>query len=624
MKAGKPNNVVSIGATLDQPADAPILAQAGDRAPVSKRDEDDGWDRPQLPTDCPVRPLGMQKQIGWFLDVQGQLIPLGPREYSKTGIELLFAPKVELPELYWPQWTAPKVDKKTGEVLEASRRKGFDQSLAAKTLIAACGEQGIFDPMGRVRGRGAHEGKGRALILHTGDKVMVSQTRVNGDPKAAIWHDLGVIEGFVYPADTPSPRPAPDPADDTAGELLLALLQTWQWRRPMLDPMLALGFVGQAYVCGALGWRAHLFITGGRGTGKSTLNGKDGVFDQLLGKGALRTGNASEAAVRQMLGPKTIPVIFDEFEASEFNGSKTKAIIELARVASSGAEMHRGGQDHKAHEFVLKSAFQFSSILMPEMQPQDRSRFAILELDPFPAAAAELDLDAHMLPTRGRQLLRRMIDGWPRYQETLRLYRAALGAGGHSARGQDQFGTLLACADLLLYDHLPRPTVIAHWAALCAPDRLAELINSDEEHDACITHLATYAVQARGGDERETIAAWIARAEADIAGDASVRERLQTLGLKLVNLRTTASGEIGATNYMRGQPGYLAVANGHLGLAAIFRDSRWQRGGYAQALGRAPGAVAGIKVKFAGRSLRAVCVPIGEVIDLPTGAGGVA
>lgn len=645
----KSDNVIAIGAALDQPMDAPMLGErdAFDPGPAGDEDGEGGVDRPLLPKGSPVRALGMKGQTCFYLDVQGQLVALGPRDHGKNNIITLFAPKTHLPTKYWPRWSAPKINKQTGVVEKPSEIIGFAQDLASEALIGACGDAGIFDPLGKVRGRGAHKGKLRSLIVHCGDKILVNGRRIDGSARDAEWHNPGVIDGMVYPAAAPGPRPVPEPVGVEVGERLLAILQTWRWERSILDPMLALGWTGQAFICGALDWRSHLFVTGGKGTGKSTLNGKGMFFDQLLGKGLLRTGSATEAAVRQLLGSQTIPVIFDEFEPSEFNAHKTKAMLELARVASSGDDMHKGGMDHQAQQFVLQSAFQFSSILMPEMQPQDRSRFAILQLKPFPKRVREdakaddetpdsgIDLDALKLPEFGRQIQRRMIDGWSRWQETLRLYRRALERVGHTPRGQDTFGTLLACADLLLYDHLPDRELVDEWADRLAPEGLSEISNTVEEHDACLTHLATSMVQARGGDERATVASWVERALKE-AGDPEstgyMARQLEHLGLKLVNLRTTAKGDLGAVAYRIGAPAFLAVAGDHLGLSALFRDSRWQRGAWSQALGRVEvertvdeepvveRAVSGVKVKFDGRGLRATCVPIAAVLDLEEGA----
>lgn len=621
------DNVVSIAAALDAPIDAPEFAQAGDVGPFGGRDDDDGMDtRPRLPADAPVKALGLgiDGQTCWYLNVLGQLVPLGPRDHGKNNLHALFTPRTHLLAKYWPRWSAPRVDRKTGEVTKPSEIVGFQQDEASEALIGACGTAGIFDAQGRVRGRGAHKGRGGALIIHVGDKVMIGRRRINGAPADAEWFDTGLIDGFVYPASAPTPRPHHEPVDERLIEQLLALIGTWNWRRTLLDQMLALGWIAQTAISGALGWRSHLFVTGGRGTGKSSFNGKDGLCDRLLGSSALRTGNATEAAVRQMLRNQTIPVIFDEFESNAFNAHKLAAVLELARVASSGGDVHKGSSDHRAAEFVLNSCFQFSAILTPQMEPQDRSRFAVLELEPLPADARKLDLEAARLPAIGAALMRRMFDGWWRYKQTFDLYHDALTGAGHDSRGADTFGTLLACADLALYDHVPDADLLDHWARLCAPESLAEINDAVQDHDACLNHLRTTPHQFRGGDLREGLGTWIGRAAGAIGTEPSkvtdAREKIQELGLKIVNRKQLDPGQDGqprwgAVEAMPGLPTYLAVALSHRELATIYGATKWQGGGWAQTLARAPGATRGVKTKFARSSLTAVLVPIEMVID---------
>ena len=92
---------------------------------------------------------------------------------------------------------------------------------------------------------------------------------------------------------------------------------------------------------GAFEWRPNIWITGGAGTGKSTINGKGKIFHQLFGGAMVRTAEASSAAIRQMLRNSTVPVLFDEIEASEDN-RRVNEIVNLARVSSSGDNVHRG------------------------------------------------------------------------------------------------------------------------------------------------------------------------------------------------------------------------------------------------------------------------------------------
>lgn len=628
------SNVVSIAAALDAPIDAPDMARPGDQAPFGGRDDDDELDRPRVPSDCPVKALGLgtDGQTCWYLNTLGQLVPLGPRDHGKNNLHALFTPRTHLLAKYWPQWSEPKYEGRGPErvCIKESEIVGFKQDKASEALIGACGMQGIFDAQGRVRGRGAHKGRGGSLIVHTGDKVMVSRRRITGAPAEAEWFDTGLHDGYVYPAGEPAPRPWHEPVDDAPIQRLLALIGTWNWRRKPLDPMLALGWLAQTSIAGALGWRSHLFVTGGRGTGKSSFNGKDGLCDLMLGRGALRTGGATEAAVRQLLHAQTIPVIFDEFEPNAFNAHKLASVLELARLASSASDMHKGSSDHKAASFVLNSCFQFSAILTPHMEPQDRSRFAVLELEPLPSTAKKLNLEGAKLPEIAAALMRRMFDGWWRWGETFLAYHEALTATGHSPRSADTFGTLLAAADLALYDHVPDADLLDDWARMCAPEGLAEIADAGEDHDDCLGHLKTTTVQARGGDLRETLGTWIGRAvgrDADHAQGA--RDKLGEFGLKVVNRRLLGPGpdgrpRYGALDHMAGQPCYLAIAQSHRALAEIFGPEKWHSGGWSQTLARAPGATRGVKAKFGRSSLTATLVPIELVIDAEDVMGFVA
>lgn len=635
------DNVVSIADALAAPIDAPQLAGAGDQRPFGGRDEDDEIDRPRLPRDCPVKPLGigLDGQTCWYLNMLGQLVSMGPRDHGKNNLHALFSPMTHLLQKYFPRWSEPKKDR-SGNIVKESEIVGFKQDDASEALIAACGYAGIFDPSGRVRGRGAHRGDGKTLILHYGDTVMVVSP--SHEPRPGMggvqWHETGLIDQYVYPSGAPMPRPDPRNGDVGKVEELLALITTWNWRRGHLDALMALGWLAQTTISGALGWRSHLFVTGGAGTGKSSFNGKEGLCDRLLGKGALRTGGATEAAVRQKLRNQTIAIIFDEFEPNAFNAQKLAAVLELARVASSGDDMHKGGSDHQAADFTLNSCFQFSAILTPPMEPQDRSRFAVLELEPLPATAAKLDLDAADLPAIGAILARRMIDGWPRWHRTFLAYHDALMLKGHTSRSADTFGTLLAAADLALYDHVDHETV-DDLAAQYAPAGLVEISENVSDHERCLTHLTTTTVQARGGDLRETVATWIGKAVAAEAGADVVglsrddimgaRKRLGEIGLRVVNARRLPDDDsrrprFGAYEHAAGQPCYLAVALDHRALAEIFTGTKWASGGWAQTLSRAPAAIRGPKAKFARNSLTAVLVPIEHVIDAGDVAGWVA
>jgi hypothetical protein len=637
-----------IRAALDNPVDAPFLANEGDTGP--ELGGGDRMERPPFPPGCPVTPLGIASDISgtqkcYYLNWNGQLVGLeANNRHGKLGLIALFGPASDWLEANFPQWSKPVYEGRGNNrvCVRESEIVGFDQAEAARALIEECVRRGIFDPAGKMRGAGAHRQRGGGLALHCGDKLLVSRHyAINGELRDMVWLDPGQHDGHVYTAAAKIPRPSSDDAHPKCAEQLLALLMSWHWKRPLLDPRFLLGAIGASMIGGWLPWRPNVWITGQRGTGKSTINGERGVLDELFGEAQFRTANASAAAIRQTLKNSTVPVMFDELEASDDN-RRVLEVVELARIASSGGKQHRGGQDQVAHEFTLRSAFWFSSINMPPLQAQDRSRLAILELKPLedkPRRKGESgeppNLPAMNLPRLGELLLRRMVDGFPRFEATKIKYHAALAAQGHGPRACDQFGTLLAGADVLLHDWvLPDDEEVAHWASLCRPDRMAEIADDVPDHVECLHHILSSEVQARGGDERVALGSWIGQAVAHVMGpllsgaqvderkgDDRAEGRLQQLGLKLVNptLKAPAADGMdarwGAKTFDHEEPGFLAIADRHQGLDNLFRGKKWQSGVWRQSLARYEGAIAGVDIKFGHVKSRAVLVPLWQVLD---------
>lgn len=643
------DNTAEIREALDNPQPAPQLAAAGD-APERRK-----IDRPPFPPGCPVKPLGIQssmdgRQTCYYLDRRGQLVGLeAAHRHGKNSIIALFGEESGWLEECFPQWSTPKFEGRGAErkMVKEPEIIGFDQAEASRALIEECDRKGIFDAAGKIRGRGAHRHNFTGLVLHCGDKVLVSEHRANGTISRWTWIDPGVHAGFVYQGENKIPRPAGEAPGTGPARELVKLLMTWNWRRPLVDVRLVLGGIGASFIGGALRWRSNIWITGGSGTGKSTLNGLDGLLHQLFGDGMFRTGNTSAAAIRQNLLNSTIPVMIDEFEARKDN-RKVEEVIELARLGSSGEKMHRGGADHKAHEFTIQSCFWFSSINIPPLEQQDRNRLGIVELMPFEEIPDPIDWQKFNAPDLGRKLMQRMVDKWEILQGTIDKYVAALASAGHEQRGAKQFGTLLGCADVLLHDHdtadrLPDDEEIAHWADKCRPENMREVSQNEPDYTRCLSHLLDRQVQSRGGDERVALSSWIGDAikmavdplynnmppgegEGETEKvDQHASRKLQEIGLKLVNARflpaeTDVDGKVvqkprwGASVYDSSEPGFLAIANTHGGMKPHFDGTNWN-GNWSESLRRTPGAIEAAKVKFGRRSCWAVLVPLHAVLD---------
>jgi hypothetical protein len=426
-------------------------------------------------------------------------------------------------------------------------------------------------------------------------------------------HETGLIGRYVYPADEAAgvPAPAGSPGLATAAEEVLTLLSSWNWKRKPtedsdveLDAILLLGWVGAALIGGALPWRPVIWFTGGSGTGKSTLHR---LLHGLFGDARVQTSDATGPSLWQTLKHQTFPVIFEELEAGVDN-RKANAVIELARLAPSGGKLMRGTDRHKAVEFTIRSCFAFSSILMPPLKPQDRSRITVLELDKLPAGMPEPALDAKRLRGLGALLRRRMIDGWPRFARTFAYYRSALQQQGHSARGADQFGTLLCSADILLFDGDVDPGMAQQWVRRAAAGDLTETSEAVDDPEACLNHLLQAPVDPfRGG--RKPLGEYLQCALGRV--DGHVDDSRRAIALYGLTVFTD-----------KNRQRWLAIANQHSGLAPLFANTHWATGAgsmgvWMQTLRRLLGAVAGPSIYIGGASVRTTLVPLDLVPPPP-------
>lgn len=608
-----------IFAAANNPQDAPDL-----RKPAEP-EGGEAFDLFELGDECPVKPLGVQKQKTFFLDAAGQLIELGT-EFRKGELMALFGVRMAWLDARWPQWK--KTGEKNGE--PQFERDGFSQKDAQRNLILACAKRGIFDPTGKVRGRGAHRGDDDELMLHCGDQVLIGGQRgTRNNVKKPSWAKSGLIAGYVYPTTPALAHPADHAAPTHVATQLLELLQTWNWKRKEIDAHLLLCWIATALIGGALPNRPHAWITGPSGAGKTTLQK---FIRGLMDDWGIFTEDATEAGVRQLLDQDTLAVMFDEIEPDEGNADVHMKIVKLARLAYSGGSGLRGGVDHKSKQFVARSCFLFSSIHHHELPAQDRNRIAILHLSKFPPKTKSLVLPA-TLKDWGAQIRRRLVEQWHRFDATLAAYQTEMLAQGYQGREQDTYGTLLACGDLLLHDTEPEEGVQA--ALNDEPDRCAELVRrlalvldaaraeSEDTTERCLKYLASHRLPAKGGMDQETIGRWIAKAYAEIIRQPDTRParvKLLTHGLSLVNLSTThmeGSGQGGLIDGYLPDSLYLAIANKtNNGVREIFADSMWRGGVWGQSLALVDGAIVNKKRRFGGPAEGCVLVPLSEVIDV--------
>ncbi|EKF43317.1 DNA primase [Nitratireductor indicus C115] len=510
-----------------------------------------------LPPGCPVLPLGTEEGVYHFLDTIGQMRSLRESEFGQGPLNSLF-----LGRHYWLYWAFPR---KNSDGLVTSWRP----EKVREILMGACARKGSWSAANRVRGRGTWRGRKGQLILHCGDRLLVQHgTGLKEEP-------LGELEGMIYPTRPPIETPWPEPMAGKKGPALQLLphLQCWNWSRPRLDPILLIGWIASARLGGALGWRPECFIQGDKGSGKSSIHAD---LKGLFGSGLVQTGDTTAAGIYQELKFDCLPVAIDEFEAKN-DTRKQKAVIELARLSCSGAPMHRGGDNHRGTKFFGRSSYLFSMINTPPMDPQDLSRSALLRLKPHKEGAVRPVIPEHELVELGRQMQRRLIDNWHRWDATFTAWREFLADCGHDGRGQDTFGTLMAAADLVI-DHDaealgleigPNAENFNAWRDDLEVSRLAEYDDASANWRLCLSHIMSQRIEAWRGGTRHTVGEVLTDFfEGDISDPEALkyetaRKLLEQTGLTL--LKPTKE----CPNFE------LLVPNQHPLLHQLFQGSKW-------------------------------------------------
>lgn len=621
-----------VAEALANPVDAPIddgLPPPWTEADLADYPPDDGSggraggrEAPPMramPDDCPVIPIGTESGAFYFITALGELRALTADKVANKHIVGMFAPDSQYLLDTWPRKKLVKSkDANTGEDIEEWIVTGWRNDDVAMLLMDVAAAKGVWNARERVRGRGAWRARDGSLIIHAGNHVLINGT----------WQRPGMYDNMVYPTAPSIPRPWPKPVaagEDGPAYALLSLLRKWKWARPMIDPRLLLGWIGAAMMGAFLSYRPLAWITGDSKTGKSTLQE---LIGWVLGGALLQSPDASEAAVRQVLGQQSLPVAIDEAEAEEDN-RKVLALVKLARIAATAAgNIMRGGQDHQGHEFQARTCFLFSSILIPPIPPQDRNRMAILELDELPSGQRQPKFDEAQMNELGEQLRRRIADRAGAFPAILEKFKDALvDFGGHNNRTAGQFGTLLAASHILLEDGMPDDQEVMDWGELLAMSGLSEAADNQPGGQECADYLLFSLVQLQQGGQQRLVSDWLLQASQPIehldvmvandrrAERESARKALAKIGLAVVTGKDRdARGGAEATAV----PGrdYVAIAGGrHQGLARIYADSKWKQGGWSQALGRIEGAVKGHQVKIAGRNTRATLVPIDQLLQ---------
>lgn len=483
-RAGRQNQVVR-GGIREQwkrtSAYMPIWEDSGHEIPAGEWEKMNFVQDNGLPQAAPIIPLGYDDGAVYYLSARDTITQLGPR-MGKGDIDLLCTPCRSFPVWAWPRRNSE------GVITPGN----FNAEAARQVLFMAAEDAGPWDPLERERGRGAwRDDETGELVLHLGTELLTAE-----GPRP-----LGMRGRHVYPARAPIPAPAASSAIDAdlgehgPGHALMDLFSTWEWTRGEADARLLMGWLACAFVGGALQWRPYVFLTGDQGAGKSTLLE---LIEHAIGEGGLlKSEDATEAGIAQVLGFDALPVLLDEME-NELDGRRASNIVKMARRASSGSQRIRGGQDHKSASFVIRSCFIFAAINPPTLDDQDVSRMALLSMRPFGSGTPRRRFDAREVSALGRAIHRQVVDwfrtdektGLPYFEALLQQFREALIVeGGHNDRGADTFGYLMAGYWAATELAMPHADEVSELVAPLHKDTLTEYENMKPGWRKCLDFL---------------------------------------------------------------------------------------------------------------------------------------
>lgn len=533
----------------------------------------------------PFRCLGFDRGVYFYLpEKAGQVVALTPAQHTRSYLNTLAPLKV------WANMYG-KENEKTGEIM-------IGWASAADTLIDACTQVGVYDPS-RVRGRGAWSDANR-VILHLGNRLVI-----NGEshPITKLPEEFSTY--YFYENAKAIEGPGEEILSDELCARVRATAQRFRWEAPASANLL-LGWIVLAPVCGALNWRPHIWITGGAGTGKTTV--LKAFMKPLLGgmfEGA--TGGTTEAGLRGQLRSDAIPVVFDELEQNEQKDKQiVQNILSLARIASSeGGKIYKGTTNGGSNSFEIRSMFCCSSINVALIQRADLDRFCVLGLRKDPMDKDDWnEFEQQILSTcteeNGRRLVARTIQQIPAIRKNAKTLATAL-SRRFGQRFGDQYGTLLAGAwtlepgggGELTLEQAIRWVDSMDWES-------REVDASDADEVKCINHILQTLIQVDGG-KRMSVLELVQMGQRGvifaIPGRDHPSDEIETIlgryGLKV-------------------QGGTLAVANNSTNLQALLKDTPWAGNAYRQALRRLKGAsVSNSAIRFKGSGpARATLVPL--------------
>lgn len=559
-----------------------------------------------IPEGFPTQPIGRNGRTFYVIDPSGTCTGYTDREITNTGIlKTLAGAEIDKLAGYWPKWNVKKTNDKNEYPW---LRNDFDATKMANSILKAfalrAAQEGVFDPAERLRGRGAWIDDDGNLVYHFGDEV-----RVYAEGKEKEVFSAGEHGRYIYTKKASLEKPVAAAEADLSGiDELTDLLASWNWRDPF-GYILFLGWIAAGFIGGALPWRPHIWLVGDGSCGKSKLNE---LVKGLMGKNFIYNTDYTEASIRLQIADQHLPVLMDECESRSEDSPKMRALMNLARSTATGGIASRGSSDQKSIQYEIKSSFYFSSIYHPPLRSEELQRICVLPLSPLTKQRPSNFLSEYDLGKIGQVIRARILFGFDRFKPVFEAYSAKILELTNGSRNCDVYGTLLACAKIVMSDaaELDQADMELVEEIFKSGKMIAGNASKGENQAAMIQHLMGSEINKWKGGDITTVGNLIYQA-IDRAQAVGTRDDANNI-LKMRGMRVKL-------DMVNGQD-ELFIANSHPALIRIFKDTEWYgeprtTGKWIQVFCQYPGAHTDNKsVRLSGGCVtRGVWVPIAEL-----------
>lgn len=569
---------------------------------------------------CPLVPLGHRDGLFYFLDIKGQERKLTARSMgSRPEVSGLFVGDTSWLFRWFPRTTVVKSQDASGNDVTETKVIGFQIAAAGEFLMALCGDAGLYGPHVVLRGPGVWRDDTGAPVVHTGNRVLLE----------GAWRSSGFRSGDqVWTADWPAPRPGMDGADGApllpgergfaapatvAQELQARIGDLWKFRNEGSE-IVVIGLMGVGYFGAAARWRPNGYLIGGTGSGKSLLLDLLRACSPSHSYSTDATKSGIENAIN---GRPTIAYIDEAGDRADQRGAQMLLDLVLSASGNDGTKGLRGTADGRGRAFQVLCNVIMATVNPPDMGPQHRDRFTIVDLVK-PGAGEDnralMEAAIAWAKTHARQLWGRALEGWERWQSARAAYREALAAVQCAAREMDQMGAILASWWVLTSDGAPSSAEALDGVhAVGAFIRGAIEVAQEDGPRRMLAHLATFAVQQDRSTDRELVGKLVEYAFTDdVELPTNTRRWLERYGIRVIRAGETEDRQRRPVPRLGPGDG-IWFGRSMQTLTELFKGTPWEGARWTHEMLRLEGARASKRnVRIGGFSGPAIWLPRSE------------